>query len=137
MKEIIKAMADVVKSQDNLGTDHPIYMVQELKRIYGLDINWSGNWVILDKEGSEVDPPPGLDSYTAINDWRECNEAIGNKTTGFQDVWVGVQPFFTRAGALNYLKINGHNLNSPRIYVEAAHRNREWQAIRELLMEMK
>lgn len=54
---------------------------------------------------------------------------------GYRDIWVNVQPFFTRVGAEAYLEINGHNLKEPRIYVESAYRNAEWQAIRKFLQE--
>jgi uncharacterized C2H2 Zn-finger protein len=59
--------------------------------------------------------------------------------TAFQDTWENVQPFFTEKGAEEYLRINGHNIRGreePRIYVESAFRNAEWQAIREMLARL-
>jgi hypothetical protein len=34
--------------------------------------------------------------------------------------------------AARYIYLNGHNLRAPRIYVESAFRNAEWQALRAL-----
>jgi hypothetical protein len=46
--------------------------------------------------------------------------------------WQNVQPFFTKDAADHYIYLNGHNLRAPRIYVESAFRNAEWQALRAL-----
>ena len=64
-----------------------------------------------------------------------CHDHPAWRAVGYQDHWVNVQPFFTRPGAEAYLWINGHNLKDPRIYVESAFRNAEWQAIRLFLQE--
>lgn len=42
---------------------------------------------------------------------------------------------FTEEGANNYLKINGHNLRKPFIYVTSLYRNEEMIKIRELLKD--
>jgi len=70
-----------------------------------------------------------------FEDW--CDENENYVKTAYQDTWENVQPFFTRKGAEEYLRINGHNLQGkepPRIYVESAFRNAEWQMIRQKLM---
>lgn len=72
-----------------------------------------------------------------FRDW--CDENDSYTKTGYQDTWENVQPFFTRAGAERYLRINGHNLRGhepPRIFVDSAFRNAEWQAIRAMLLKM-
>lgn len=43
---------------------------------------------------------------------------------------------FTRKGCEDYIALNGHNLKSPRIYVESGYRNREWEQLRELVMRL-
>lgn len=62
---------------------------------------------------------------------------LGLTRTAYQGTWENVQPFFTRKGAEEYLRINGHNLRGreePRIYVDSPNRNAEWQAIRRMLL---
>jgi hypothetical protein len=72
-----------------------------------------------------------------FEDW--CDENENYTKTAYQDSWENVQPFFTRKGAEEYLRINGHNLEGkekPRIYVESAYRNAEWIAIRKMLARL-
>lgn len=65
---------------------------------------------------------------------------LGLTKTAYQDSWETVQMFFTEVGAEEYLRVNGHNLRGgkepPRIYVDSAFRNAEWQAIRAMLLNM-
>lgn len=178
---VINRMSQDIHNQDNAITAEPIFMVQEKKRIYGIDTDY-------DHTGTEFTDPndPEADAslqaraeaYDAAltageleplivepySQWREkhahmtltltqdewdarykrfvaqekkehfldfCSEHYTE--VGYRDIWVNVQPFFTRVGAEAYLEINGHNLKEPRIYVESAFRNAEWQAMRKLL----
>lgn len=69
----------------------------------------------------------------------DLSDDLGLTRTAYQDSWENVQPFFTRKGAEEYLRINGHNLEGkekPRIYVESAYRNAEWIAIRQMLIDL-
>ncbi len=45
-----------------------------------------------------------------------------------------VESFLTQKGAEQFIKFYGRNLKNPFIYVSSAFRNREWIAIRELLI---
>ena len=51
--------------------------------------------------------------------------------------YIPKHPFFTEQGAKDYIKINGHNLREPRIYVESGHRNYEWREVRAHLMSLR
>ncbi len=158
-REQLAAMAIALREQDNAWTHEPIFMVQRHCRTYGFDPAYSDNPVfVTNDEFHEVTiDPAGDDPYTcphceepltkdAVDD--ECCQAcdelfdVGDDLcltkTAFQDTWENVQPFFTRAGAEEYLRINGHNLRGkepPRIYVEGSTRNAEWRLIRKLLGE--
>lgn len=116
-------------------TAHPIFMVQERRRIWGMHPDHADSVVWIDDEGCEVnlealacecDELAGLDSWER-EDWAKDR---GYSKSGYRDEWVHRQPFFTRAGAEEYIRINGHNLESPRIWVESAYRNVEWQEVR-------
>lgn len=68
-----------------------------------------------------------------------CDENESYTKTAYQDTWENVQPFFTRKGAEEYLHANKHNLTDkepPRVYVVSAYRNAEWQAIRQMLIDL-
>ncbi len=94
-------IAHDLATQDNRATAHPMFVVQQRRRIYGMGHDYSDELVWLDEEGDEHpfsggDPP---------KDWTETR----------------------------YIDLDGHNLTDPRIYVASAHRNHEWQTVRELL----
>lgn len=142
-----------IATQDNCGTVHPIFMVQRRVRTYGFDPTYtSDGGVWLDDEYNEISAfgdwqCPGCDAPLTHEAFESeecevCFESLNLSDfavthTAYRDEWVNVQPFFTRSGAEKYLLIDGHNLRGPlppRIYVEGAHRNAEWQAIRAFLL---
>jgi len=181
----LMAMAQEVKSQDNLATHAPIFMVQQRNRVYGFDTSYSDDNNVYvtsdefrevslaerkedyanDMDDQDVDPDEEIDTDYAkwlelyyqpqpgdteeykqecyaqfievakeelFEEW--CDDNENYTKTAYQDFWENVQPFFTRKGAEGYIEINGHNLKDPRIYVESAFRNSEWQALRQLLV---
>jgi len=83
-------------------------------------------------EGHEFSTEEEKDEYTKEYDIPD-NEWV---YTGYIDEWVFVQPFFSNKGAEAYVASNRHNLNNPRVYVDSAYRNDEWQAIREVLTDL-
>jgi hypothetical protein len=92
------------------ATAHPIYMVQERERIYGIDSSHQ------DPDGYEED----------------------EFTTGpvpYVERWVFVQGAvsLTREGIEAYLAVNRHNLRKPRIYVASMTRCREMQQLVEII----
>jgi hypothetical protein len=153
LQKQLVAMAKEIHAQDNTATREPIFMVQRHRRTYGFDPAYSDNPVYIDEEHHEVDdfseyhcPNPECDAVMTRADVDDevcshCDQVLnlGNwclTRTAYQDSWENVQPFFTRKGAEEYLRINGHRLRGkepPRIYVESAYRNAEWAAIRKML----
>lgn len=153
LQKQLVAMAKEIHTQDNEITANPIFMVQRHRRTYGFDPAYSDNPVWLEN-----------DDHVEITDFSEyqcpeCDKALSRDEfedeycaacsrsleqlhvtkTAYQDTWENVQPFFTRKGAEEYLRINGHNLDGkekPRIYVESAYRNAEWIAIRKMLARL-
>lgn len=124
----IAAIVKRLATQDNACTAHPIFVVQQRERIYGIDAQWTDDIAWIDDEG-EVDPSDP-DWTKAEEHYQETGEELWEWTrTGYVDRWVFVQPFFTRAAAEAYIEANGHRLTDPRVYVDSAYRNREWQAI--------
>jgi hypothetical protein len=146
------AMAREIMNQDNACTAEPIFMVQRHRRTYGFDPAYTDNHVYVDDEHNEVTDfsdylCPECSKPLAVEDMDDeacttCNADLdlGNwclTKTVYQDSWENVQPFFTRKGAEEYLRINGHNLEGaekPRIFVDSAYRNSEWIAIRNMLL---
>lgn len=137
--ERLRKIAARMRGQDNRITAEPIFVVQQRRRIYGLDPDYTDDvcWCRSDDEFYEVTDPGELAeieaeyAHTGLepgNPWRKYIR------TGYRDVWEWVQPFFSEIGAQAYIDANRHNLTDPRIYVESAHRNDEWQAVRAALL---
>jgi len=120
----LEALAHEIETQDNLATAHPVFVVQQKRTVYGVSDDYSDGsiWVYAGEECEFED----LDDS-------EIEDAI---LVGFADTWEFVTACFTRKGCEDYIKANGHNLKEPRIYVESAHRNREWIMLRALFPDM-
>jgi hypothetical protein len=141
-----------LRTQDNRITAHPIFEVQERKRVYGIDTDYDPQiaWLYSD-ESIEVDPAlaklaeeffeeHGSEPEYEQGEDGEWHLMEGDSDTlrrvGYHEHWEYVQPFFTEAGAQRYIEENGHNHRGElRIYAGSAFRNHEWQAIRKHLME--
>lgn len=126
LKMQIKDIRDRMDGQGNLATAHPIYMVQTRYRVFGIDLACADNFVWVDSDEEIINDETELPE--------SCNEESFEKV-GVQDIWISVQPFFSRVGAEKYIEENRHNMAEPRIYVESAHRNDEWQAVRKHILD--
>ena len=130
----LEAIGHNIRTQDNLATALPMFVVQSRLRIYGMDRGYSDNVVWVDaQEGTEATKAQHRrleQRYEKTrddehNDWRR---------TRYIDHWEWVTVCFTKAGAEDYIRVNGHNLTTPRIYVASGYRNAEWELVRAHLM---
>lgn len=128
-------MAQDIRTQDNACTAEPIYIVQQRQRMYGIDPDLCDDgkivWLDLMNDHEELS---GEEAEFLEKAYQKNFEEPENFTrTGYIDQWEFVQPFFTRKGAEEYIEANRHNLKEPRIYVDSAYRNKEWQEVRKRL----
>jgi len=100
-------------------TAHPIFIVEERLRVYGMDHDHAEGRVHLNRDRDECDP----------------NDYDADETVGYKDIWKWVQPFFTRQAAQQFIDQHSHNLSSPRIYVASGHNNVQWQEVRQMCLE--
>lgn len=126
-----------LKTQSNDCTNLPMFVVQTRRRIYGMNTDYSDEaaWIYAD-ECVEVDKETAdrLESMHINNNTIAGDLCIDDYTrTAYIDVWEMATVCFTRKGAEDYIKVNGHNLKDPQIYVESGYRNQEWEIIREYL----
>ena len=132
--EQLTQIANQLNTQNNHATSHPIFLVQQRHRIYGMDPEYTNDYEWSDTEDREAGEP---DNFT-IEDLDRSYEVGGYIGTYekvyYKDIWMFVQCFFTEEAAIQYIQANKHNLIAPRIYVESAYRNYEWQDIRTHLM---
>lgn len=131
----LEHLRENLRTQDNRLTAWPVFCVQQKRRLYGMDPEYAFDesgivWVF---DGEEVDEEERCKleaNYDATGE-----EPDGYTRTGFQDIWEFVTCCFTEQGAKDYLECNGHNLKGPRIFVESAYRNEEWQRVAKLLSQ--
>lgn len=129
-------MAQEIRTQDNASTAEPIYIVQQRQRMYGIDPDLCDDgeivWMDLMNDHEEI---KGEEAKSLEEAYQESLEIPENYTrTGYMDTWEFVQPFFTKKGAEDYIEVNRHRLTDPRIYVDSAYRNYEWQEVRKRLL---
>lgn len=131
----IPAIGERMRTQDNRITSHPMFLVQRKRRIYGIDpdcdplIAWlhSDESVEVDKESAE---------YMEHVFQERGEETEGYRRVGYAEEWEYVMCFFTEAAADDFIAHNAHRHDGElRTYVDSGHRNPEWQAVREHLLQ--
>ena len=138
----LAALGNKLRTQDNVCTHEPLFVVFQEERIYGVSPDYQTDgftWVGEDDssiKAADDDEAKVLDQLLA--DDRELS--IGGVT--FERVWYRIVPrfvtaCFTRKGAEDYMARNGHNLTKPYIYVESMYRNDEMIALRNHLMSQE
>lgn len=135
--------------EHNCSTSSPVWAVQELKVIYGLDSDYSDESVwCIDGETTHAAALEFFESLEAkvrhdINDYvlsqyeqlftDDCdeylrdawldeyitNERLEWKRIYYREEWVGVQVFATRHDADRYIERQSHNHGKLRVYVES------------------
>jgi hypothetical protein len=109
----IETIAERLRTQDNLCTADPLWVVYQKKRIYGFD-------------------PDMCDNNTCYVDecGDECRAEDGGEETGYMDTNVFVSAFFTSQAAKDFIERNRHNLHDPFVDCDSGCRNPEWKEIR-------
>lgn len=129
----IKEIARELATQDNLMTDQPIWLVQQRRRVSGLDDSVGDSYEWVAEDGLE--PADEEESKKCEDHFEETGEELEGFTRNYYlDIWDFVTACFTKAGCEAYIAANGHNLKSPRIYADGSYRNAEYQAVRNFLM---
>lgn len=119
-------IAGLIRTQDNRCAAHPIFTVQQKRRDYGYDPDYSDDiaWLI------DGDAVTDQEEIQRLNEQYENDAVPGDYTrTAYVDRWEFVTACFTEQGCKDYIAANGHNLKEPRIYVESGYRNAEWQSV--------
>ena len=132
--EINKRIAeacDRLKTQDNRITENPMFCLQKLVRDVGYDTTFACNKCWLNSETEET-------IYDDDEDFKKEPEGDGWDEFGYVDRWEDVMVAFTEKALLEYMDLNGHNVNGfkrkTRIYVKSFNRCPEMIAIREKLL---
>lgn len=142
----IEDIARDIATQDNAITELPIFIVRQKRRTYGIDSSYTDDFVWMSDgiESHEAD----TETAAKLDELQETSDFFdkiilgedGEETTwtevGYRDHWEFVTACFTRRGCEDFLRINGHNLTNPEIYVASGYRNNEWALLRVHLLAM-
>ena len=134
LKQYIKNIGGNLLTQDNRATADPQFIVQQKIRFYGVDSGYTDLFVWIDSEDPEHEASEIEEHGLNFLDSEGLDTGSWRKV-GYIEHWDFVTACFTEQGCKDYLKVNGYNLKEPRIYVESAYRNREFNEVRELLKE--
>lgn len=120
LNDVLAAIGDRLRTQDNRCTENPMFCVQERYRSYGYSTDYAEDTVWIDMDSG---------------DYQETEpNAPGAEEIGYQDKWRTVMVSLTEEGCKEYLRLNGHNHGETRIYVESWNRCPEMIAVRDALM---
>lgn len=132
----LEEIGRLIKTQDNGITPAPIFIVQQVKRTWGLDAEYSDYYIWMETESGEYgEAEPGKVEELEALDYA-CEDTPGWEKCYYQDSWEFVTACFTEKGCQDFIDRNGHNLHSPRIYAEGSYRNEEWRTIRDFLISL-
>lgn len=131
LREVIKNVAKLIRTQNNRATDSPIFIVQEKVRDWGYDSDYADDyaWVNINEDHREADEEEAalLDKYVSsrYDPWQK---------TYYKERWKFVTACFTEQGCKDFIQTDGHNHGELRIYAASSHRNGEYRAVRNFLM---
>lgn len=136
-REVLAQSAKDIVNQDNRCTAEPIYLVQQKKRLYGVDPDIVDDSEIVWLDGENDCCEVEGEERTRLEELYQETFTVPAKyhRTGYVDQWEFVQPFFTEVAAEAYIAANSHRMNETRIYVDSGYRNYEWQAVRAMLLK--
>lgn len=118
-----------LKTQDNRCTRDPIFQVRGIKRLYGMDPNFSDNLVWIDTEIESA--------HCEVENPSKPNENIIK--TGYIEVEEVLMSSFSEEGCKEHLELNRHNYSKYRevyIYVDTLRRCPEMILIRNYLLNL-
>jgi len=135
--EELREIGRLLATQDNRCTDQPLFVVQQ-KRAYVTEDGYNDcyyEWRETTSGDYSIASPQKrvhLEKYFAEHG---CAPDGWMRFAMF-DTWEFVTACFTEQGCKEYLRINGHNLNEPRIYADGSFRNHEYRAVRNWLLSI-
>ena len=151
--EILEKIGEEIRTQDNLGTEHPIFILFDREKM-PTDYHYSDEYIYIDidDESYEIDGNvEALRKY--IKDTLESEQIPADIDTIDEDALLELlekyhkidkvyvktidvfkQAFFTSKSAHNFMEAKRHHFKDPYIYCETLYQNYEMQAIRDALL---
>ena len=133
--EQLAALSTELRTQDNACTAEPMFVVYQIKRIYGLDPDYTEDTTWTHSEGEETDPEI-IAALEALDDAGSptIHDGTAYERVGYIDIDQFVTVCLTRKGAEAFIARMKHRLNKPHIDVDTFYRNDEMLALRNHLI---
>lgn len=134
--DALARIGELIRTQDNRITDQPIFIVQQKRRICGMDEDYAKDFMWYDARAVESYDEAGKAERDADRE-AEGLPPIEWQRGGYIDIWEFVTACFTEQGCKDYIARDGHNLREPRIYAAGSYRNEEFRAVRKYLAALE
>ncbi|WP_062266960.1 hypothetical protein [Endozoicomonas arenosclerae] len=131
----LKEIGSLINTQDNRITDHPIFVVEKsVMVITDGDYHYDKEeWVNTESGDYEVASETKSKRLNLLEEG--CRDTGDWKKFYLLETWQFVTACFTEQGCKDFLAINGHNIGRNRIYAYGSFRNKEYQTVRNYLMD--
>lgn len=145
--EWMEKISSALKTQDNRITADPLFIVFQKGEVV-VDEDYDHDRIVwVDDEGNEADDEVDaqlnwmrggvggehfMDNEIELIDEDECREEW--RRLAIKEVDEFVTACLTETGAESYLKVSGHNLRKPYIFVTSLFRNEEMKRLRDWLL---
>ena len=119
--EQLTALSTELRTQDNACTAEPMFVVYQIKRIYGLDPDYTEETTWTHSEGEETDPEI-IAALEALDDAGSptIHDGTAYERVGYIDIDQFVTVCLTRKGAEAFIAQMKHRLNKPHIEAQPA-----------------
>lgn len=135
MNDKLKSIGELLRTQDNRCTSDPFFLVQESRRFYGVDTDYSDKEVWLHIDGDEVTDEKEIEALEE-NERNDVKNPDHYKV-GYLDRWEYVTGCFTEQACKDYIATNSHRHKGElRIYADSLYRNPEMIAVRNALLAL-
>jgi len=138
MSDFLRLLALMLSTQDNHATAWPCYQVQQKRRIWGMQREYSEGWAWVHQNDFDVQVDDDVEMQRYIFEEmgeeytpneRYVPEQLGWHKVYYVDTWEVVTVHLTQVAAERYINANRHNLKDPRVFVGSQHRCPEWQEL--------
>jgi hypothetical protein len=119
---------------DSHCTEHPIYIVQSLKREYGIDPAFGGDGFVWVVDGTDYTRDELIEAFAQGIDNNEIRDFSDAQKVCYRERWEYVSAHFTLEGAEAYIERKKHDHNELRVYVESQVHANEFNSVVEALI---
>jgi hypothetical protein len=142
--EFLKNLAREIKTQNNRATAFPyFYQIRIEEKIYGLDSDYTDNFIYLSKEDSEIWFETKEEVFYYLKEeYPDLPSGVDVEDFGFYRLGVRTVPkyencFLTERAIRKHIKQNHYHYNNPTDYLSHAFRNPELEDLINAVFEIE